>query len=95
MTKINKNLKFYPEGLILGNNKLRKKTEGLDYLGGELNFPWKSTPLPWSSEAESALGLILPFIFCRISEDWAWTCSPEGQLLRPQIVPKEYYSDIS
>ena len=39
MTKINKNLKFYPKGLILGNNKLRKKTEGLDYLGGELNFP--------------------------------------------------------
>ena len=40
MSKINKkDLKFYPKGLNLGNNKLRKKTEGLDYLGGELNFP--------------------------------------------------------
>ena len=39
MTKINKNSKFDPKGLILGNNKLRKKTEGLDYLdGGNLNF---------------------------------------------------------
>ena len=40
MTKINKNLKFYPKGLILGNNKLRKKTKDLNYLG-ELNFSMK------------------------------------------------------
>ena len=41
MTKINKNFKFYPKGLILGNNELSKKTKGLGYLGGKLNFSMK------------------------------------------------------
>ena len=40
MTKINKIFKFYPKGLILGNNKLRKKTKDLNYLG-ELNLSMK------------------------------------------------------
>ena len=61
MSKINKNIKFYPKVLILGNNKLRKKTKGLKYLRGKLIFSMRI----YTSALEfrgCALGLALPLI---------------------------------